>query len=89
MPRTARVDDDGLDLKIGYDDTEWGAMTSVKDPNGNTTTCTVEASGNVTSIVPPTSLGYETKHASNRAETTSPRSSASHGSKRSRPLLRW
>ncbi len=60
---TVKVDDGTLDLVTTYDYTDWGAVKEVTDPEGNKTTYTVEAYGNVTKIAYPTGLGYETKFA--------------------------
>ena len=58
--KDVKVDDGGLDLVSSWDYTAWGDVTSSTDPESHTTTYTVEAYGNVTKVVPPGSLGYET-----------------------------
>lgn len=50
-----------LNLVTEFDYTAWGDMNSVTDPNGGTTSLTVERYGNVTSVQAPAALGYETK----------------------------
>jgi RHS repeat-associated protein len=54
-----------LNLETTYDYTDWGDVTSMTDPNGNVTTYTVEAYGNVTQVDAPSSLGYITKYTYN------------------------
>jgi RHS repeat-associated protein len=51
-----------LNLETTYDYTDWGDVKSVTDPNGNVTTMTVEAYGNVTQVNAPSSIGYITKY---------------------------
>ncbi len=51
-----------LNLETTYDYADWGDVTSVTDPNGNVTSYTVEAYGNVTQVDAPSSLGYITKY---------------------------
>lgn len=51
-----------LNLVTEFNYTDWGAVSSVTDPRGNTTSLTVQRYGNVTSIQSPSVLGYETRY---------------------------
>ena len=46
--QTMTVDDGGLDLETGYDYNDFGETVTITDPNGNTTTHTVNAYGRAT-----------------------------------------
>jgi RHS repeat-associated protein len=50
----------GLNIQRTLDYMDWGPVKTVTDPNGNVTTYTVEAYGDVTEIDYPAALGYIT-----------------------------